>query len=71
MLTGKLARKPFRDRSVAPFVPMLAQGWDLLDLKGIRLDPRLLEARTRLRPALWTNFAPQDVKLVSSLVRDS
>jgi len=71
MLAGKLTGKPFRDRSVAPFVPMLAQGWDLLRIKGIQLDPRLFEAWTRLRPALWTTFAPQDIELVSGLVRDS
>jgi hypothetical protein len=71
MLAGKLAGKPPRDRSVAPFAPMLAQGWDLLRVKGVRLDPRLFDAWPRLRPALWTTFAPEDIELVSGLVRES
>jgi hypothetical protein len=71
MFAGKLTGKPFRDRSVVPFAPMLAQGWDLLHVKGAQLDPRLYDAWSRLRPALWTTFAPQDIELVSGLVRES
>jgi hypothetical protein len=71
MLAGKLDGKPFQDRSAAPFVPMLALGWDALLLRRVQLDPRLLDARSRLRPALWTTFAPQDMDLVSDLVRTS
>jgi hypothetical protein len=71
MLAGKLAGQPIQPGLAVPFAPMLAQGWDLLAVRRVQIDPRLLNVRSRLRPALWTTFAPPDMELVSGLVHIS
>jgi hypothetical protein len=41
---------------VAPMVPMLAQGWALLDALRVRLPAPVTELRGHLVPAMWTQF---------------
>ncbi len=54
-----------RDRTVVPYVPLLAQGWELLD--GAAIDDRSWSERVRskLIPSLWTVF---DISAASDLV---
>jgi hypothetical protein len=57
MLSGppnKIRARPIE--KVAPFCPMLTQGWNLLQAKGVLLPPEVAGARNYLRPALWTTF---------------
>ena len=51
--------------TVAPFCPMLGQGWALLELRP-ELMSRLSSFRTLLQPALWTTFTPEGVALARS-----
>ena len=46
---------PASDR-VAPFCPMLTQGWNLLEPKIIRAFSQVSALRPHLRQALWTTF---------------
>lgn len=58
MLAFSLGKK--RDRETPPgpypFVPMLTQGWSLLDPLGITLPGGLDELRGMMRPSIWTHF---------------
>lgn len=42
--------------SVTPMVPMLAQGWALLDAYRVAVAPPVTELRRHLVPSLWTLF---------------
>lgn len=41
---------------VLPFVPLLARGWSLLDVLGVRLPDGLEDLRRHRVPSLWTLF---------------
>jgi hypothetical protein len=63
-----LARQ-FRERKkaawhVAPFCPMLTQGWNLLRSSGARLPKVLYDAQDDLAPGLWTTFKAKRVDLI-------
>jgi hypothetical protein len=49
---------------VAPFCPMLTQGWNLLRSGGVELPQVLYDAQDDLAPALWTTFNPRRVELI-------
>lgn len=53
---------------VVPFCPMLTQSWSYLQPRGIALPPRLVEAGRWRRPALWTTFDPDGVKILRDAV---
>jgi len=63
MLAGTLAGAR-HGLPVAPFCPMLSQGWGLLRVKGVHLPQSLTEAADHLRPALWTTFAPAGMDII-------
>lgn len=47
---------PYALAKIAPFCPMLTQGWNLLRSRGVTLPPVLNIAQDELEPALWTTF---------------
>ena len=56
MLADALNGKPARAATVSPACPMLAQGWNYLRIKEIRLTEAFEFARDHLKPSLWTTF---------------
>ncbi len=57
MLARELRGKTInREADVVPFVPMVAQGWDLVDAAGVRLHPKLDGIRARVSESLWSLF---------------
>jgi hypothetical protein len=65
MLARELRGKRIdRQADVVPFVPMLAQGWDLVDAAGVRLHPRLDGIRARVAESLWSLFDRTGVALL-------
>jgi cold shock CspA family protein len=62
-----LSDKEFRleDQLVLPPFPLLAQGWPLMDVAGIKLPPALAEARGHILPSPWTAWDKQGVAMVT------
>lgn len=56
-------------RPAMPGVPMLAQGWSLLDPLGIDLPAGLRTLRAHLRPSVWTHVAPDAAEGLLEAVR--
>lgn len=60
LLSGRIGEsaEPLRGRpaEVLPFTPLLAQGWALLDVLGVRLPRGLEDLRQHRVPSLWTLF---------------
>jgi hypothetical protein len=52
-----------------PGIPMLAQGWSLLDPLGISLPAPLRRLREHLRPSIWTHVAPTAADALVKTVR--
>ena len=48
---------------VAPFCPLLTQGWSYL-FENVPVHPRVREAGEYLLPGLWTTFTPEGVGLL-------
>jgi hypothetical protein len=61
LLAGRIDAQ--RD-GIAPFCPMLAQGWALLDAQGVELPAAVRAAGRHLTPSLWTTFARDGVELL-------
>jgi hypothetical protein len=61
-----------RNANVVPFVPMLAQGWDLVESGRVRLHGALDGIRARVRESLWSLFdsAGTDMLLAAMRSRD-
>jgi hypothetical protein len=70
MLAGSLPNAPLSPTTpgIAPFCPMLSQGWSLLRVKNVHLDPHLYSLQDHLKPSLWTTFDPAGVDLVESSI---
>jgi hypothetical protein len=56
MLADSLNQKLAVEPVVTPPCPMLAQGWNYLRIKEIRLTPAFEFARDHLKQSLWTTF---------------
>jgi hypothetical protein len=69
MLAGQLSGIGYRGPRVAPFCPMLSQGWGLLRVMGVRLAPSVSEAADHVRPALWTTFEPAGMEILEDARR--
>jgi len=70
MLAGLLAeRKPAELERVVPFCPVLSQGWGLLRVRAVRMEPEVVTAGEQLRPALWTTFEPKGMDIVENIFR--
>ena len=68
MLSDEPPKELWRNAAVAPFCPMLSQGWNFLRVKEVVIPPPLAAARNHLRPALWTTFDPT---ITAALMQDS
>ena len=65
MLAGWL-EKP--TRRPEPFIPMLAQGWGLLRVKGVQLPNAITDLPKHLIPSLWTTFDSEGMDIVESVL---
>lgn len=71
MLSGILSGRPPNDgERPVPFCPMLSQGWSLLRVKDVRLPREVDAARDHLRPALWTTFDPEGMRILLSALQE-
>ncbi len=69
MLARQLRGKTIdRHAEVVPFVPMLGQGWDLVDAAGVRLHPALQGIRARVGESLWSLFDRAGVALLRDAI---
>jgi hypothetical protein len=69
MLAGdKISPDPASQR-IFPFVPMLAQGWSLLDAFAIRLPDSLARLRHSVGTSLWTVFDETGVRTVRAALQ--
>jgi hypothetical protein len=59
------------DQPVLPLFPLLAQGWPLMDVAGIKLPPALLEARNHILPASWTTWDEHGISMVAGYLHGS
>lgn len=51
---------------LAPFCPMLSQGWQFLAVKNVTLPPRLVLAQAHILPSLWTTFDREGMSILKS-----
>jgi hypothetical protein len=70
MLVGSSSYPSLSRLPVAPFCPMLAQGWNLLRVKRMKVPAAVVEASDYLLPALWTTFNPRGMDLILRAVRE-
>jgi hypothetical protein len=71
MLSGDLSSRAVRGpERLAPFCPMLTQGWSLLRVLNVRLPESLADLRIHLRHSLWTTFDAEGMTIVESALRD-
>jgi len=69
MLGRKITNKQPNAYPIAPFCPMLTQGWNLLRARGIALPEVLDQAQDELEPSLWTTFKPARTRLIIDAIR--
>ena len=63
LLARKLVgRQVTVDDPIIPFVPLLSQGWHLLNAHGIRLHPALDGIERTMRDSLWSLFSSDGVE---------
>lgn len=63
---------PNNGHPVAPWTPMLTQGWSLLETllnEDETLPPYLDRMRRQLLPALWTTLTWEGLDLIESVIR--
>ena len=61
---------PKERKGVAPFCPMLSQGWGLLRISNVSLHPLIDAARDFIEPALWTTFRKEGMDLVIKAMKE-
>ena len=65
LLARKIAKPSTPTYPIAPFCPMLTQGWNLLRARRVELPEVLDNAQDELVPgALWTTFKPERTNLI-------
>lgn len=64
LLSGEGIPRDPAERRIFPFLPMLAQGWSLLDAFGVSLPGRLSELKRHVGTSLWTVFDPGGVRIL-------
>ncbi len=69
LLANALAGVPPQNRiGIAPFCPMLTQGWGLLRIANVLLPPEIDAARDHIEPALWTTFRPKGMDIITDAI---
>lgn len=62
LLSRRLVGKPVHPKAdIVPFVPLLSQGWTLLEAHRIRLHPALEGIQATTRESLWSLFTDEGV----------
>ncbi|MER8565085.1 caspase family protein [Mesorhizobium sp. M0924] len=69
LLAGDLRGMTNRATAIAPFCPMLTQGWNLLRLRKIELPKIVAEAQDELEAALWTTFKPSRAAKIIKMMK--
>lgn len=70
LLAGDLKAMTNNGSAIAPFCPMLTQGWNLLRLRNVMLPRVIAEAQDELEAALWTTFRPSRAdKIMNAMKR--
>jgi hypothetical protein len=71
MLAARLPNRPqnLHQVCVAPFAPMLSQGWSLLDPDDPLHCPVHARLRQHLVPSLWTTLDAQGVEIARNAIR--
>jgi hypothetical protein len=64
-----MTSRPPEALPIAPFCPMLTQGWNLLRAHQIALPKILEDAQDELETALWTTFKPDRAEVILKAVR--
>lgn len=54
----------FVDRNVVPFCPMMTQGWNYLQTRGIKVPEVVERARRYLLPSPWTAFSREGMDIL-------
>ena len=72
LLANKLPESYSADgyRGIAPFCPMLTQGWALIEPLMEKMPEVIQQARRHLVPALWTTFRPEAADLLWSAIEN-
>ncbi|MCZ7556157.1 MAG: caspase family protein [Bacteroidia bacterium] len=73
MLCAKLdapAINSERLSKIAPFCPMLTQGWAFVDVSEVWLPAVVRRAREHLRPGLWTTFGEKGASILWSHIEE-
>jgi hypothetical protein len=63
LLVGKFEPEVIGNGLIAPFCPMLTQGWSLLD-ETAPVSPAVRAAARHLKPALWTTLTEKGVEIL-------
>jgi Caspase domain len=69
LLARTLTPRPSHAARIAPFCPMLTQGWNLLRAHRIALPKALDDAQDQLERALWTTFKPDRIRIILESIR--
>jgi hypothetical protein len=65
---GSSERKPAT--AFPPFMPMMSQGWALLDGMKETMPAAAIEASRFLVPSLWTTFSPEGMDILEAALAD-
>lgn len=57
-------------RKIAPFCPLLTQGWSYLSIDYKKFDSILQELAGYLIPGLWTTFNKEGTKIVEKYINE-
>ena len=56
---------------VAPFCPMMTQGWQLLRVREVTLAEDVQRARENLRSGLWTTLGPRGMEFIGRAIQSA
>lgn len=70
LLSGQKPRSEPGERQIFPFLPLLAQGWSLLEAFGVSLPDRLAPLKRSVGNSLWTIFDATGVRIVRDVLRE-
>jgi hypothetical protein len=54
---------------IVPFVPLLSQGWALLNANGVKLHPALWDIQSSMQDSLWSLFDETGVRKLTEALQ--
>jgi hypothetical protein len=70
LLAGEIDGKTAgRDRKVLGFMPLLAQGWALLEARRVSLPESLRDIRSKLVSSVWTMFDAAGIERIRAAMQ--